>query len=124
MLRREKLRGVLAHEVPHYRWNSNENRIDEGMAECLAAASYGFPTGERYPLVSPRAAAFGVTLQVAELLAQREVTHPHTYLVDTRTGSSGITRGACPASKSLQVAGSIRMLPAQKPGHVHPWQTG
>ena len=49
----EKLRVVLAHEVAHYWWNSNENWIDEGMAEFLAAASYGFPTGHEYLFLRP-----------------------------------------------------------------------
>ena len=47
----EKLRGVLAHEVAHYWWNSNENWVDEGMAEFVAAASYGFPDGRGYPFL-------------------------------------------------------------------------
>ena len=47
----EKLRIVLAHEVAHYWWNSNENWVDEGMAEFMAAASYGFPTGDGYPFL-------------------------------------------------------------------------
>ena len=42
----ERLRGVLTHEVAHYWWNGNENWVDEGMSEFLAAASYGFPTRE------------------------------------------------------------------------------
>ncbi len=54
----EKLRGVLAHEVAHYWWNSNENWVDEGMAEFVAAASYGFPDGRGYPFLrSPCAEA-------------------------------------------------------------------
>ena len=47
----EQLRGVLAHEVGHYWWNSNGNWVDEGMAEFVAAASYGFPSGEGYPFL-------------------------------------------------------------------------
>ena len=47
----ERLRGVLAHEAAHYWWNGNENWIDEGMAEFVAAASYGFPDGRGYPLL-------------------------------------------------------------------------
>ena len=49
----EKLRVVLTHEMAHYWWNSNENWIDEGMAEFLAAASYGFPTGHEYLFLRP-----------------------------------------------------------------------
>ena len=47
----ERLRGVLTHEVAHCWWNRNESWVDEGMAEFLAAASYGFPTGSGYPLL-------------------------------------------------------------------------
>ena len=54
----EKLHIVLAHEVAHYWWNRNENWIDEGMAEFLAAASYGHPDGRDYPFLrSPCAQA-------------------------------------------------------------------
>ena len=47
----EQLRWVLAHEVAHYWWNGNENWIDEGMSEFMAAASYGYPRGRDYPLL-------------------------------------------------------------------------
>ena len=47
----EQLRWVLAHEVAHYWWNGNENWIDEGMSEFMAAASYGYPSGRDYPLL-------------------------------------------------------------------------
>ena len=47
----EKLHTVLAHEVAHYWWNRNENWIDEGMAEFMAAAFYGYPDGQDYPFL-------------------------------------------------------------------------
>ena len=59
----DQLRGVLAHEVSHYWWNSKENWIDEGMAEVSQ--------GRRISLGDSAAAAFGVTLQGPELEAQR-----------------------------------------------------
>ena len=62
----DQLRGVLAHEVSHYWWNSKENWIDEGMAEFLRVSQ-----GRRISLGDSAAAAFGVTLQGPELEAQR-----------------------------------------------------
>ena len=77
----EKLRGVLAHEVAHYWWNSNENWVDEGMAEFLAAASYGFPTGNDYPFLrSPCARA----KSLSELPPEPRASIPCDYSLGQR----------------------------------------
>ena len=55
----DQLRWVLAHEVAHYWWNGNENWIDEGLSEFMAAASYGYASGRDYPLLRKPCAEAG-----------------------------------------------------------------